>query len=465
MGYDLQHSGYDPDERTINTGNVGSLQQIWTATTPTGGIGEPVIASNVNVQGQATNVIYYGTSDGMFYAYDADTGAQIWSKQLGATLHTCGNSTFTFGNNSAPALDRSTNRVYVADGALQVHALDLSTGVEAAGWPVLINTNAPNHNFIYGGLTYNPANHFLYAETSATCDNSPWYGRIVAIDTALGSGIVDTFLPTQGKSGGGNWGFGGAAIDPSNNDVFIATGNADISENTSQNAFFAEQIVKLSSDLNPIDNNLPSIPGSGNDYDFGATPLLFQPSGCQPLLAAVNKSGIIVVYDRNNISAGALSNFSISISTDAGDLIGVPTFDPQTQLLYVGLPSTFGSYLPGMAAFSVNSSCGLNPAPVWTAQFGADGATHSTDTPRSPITAANGVVYISDMKTSQTYAFDAQSGRRLWTAPLSGFGIVGPVLFNGKLYVGSMGSTSMTAWAPSQGARRRPIGRRPIRHR
>ncbi|HET7815461.1 MAG TPA: LamG-like jellyroll fold domain-containing protein, partial [Candidatus Baltobacteraceae bacterium] len=446
MGYDLQRTGYNPNEKTLGTGSFATLHSIWTASNG-GEIGEPAAASAVAIAGGTADILYAGLGNGMFYAYNASTGAVIWSKQLGTQSYMCGSSSYSFGVNGAPAIDRTTNRIYVGDGAMKVHALDLGTGAEQSGWPVAIGT-LTGADFIYAGLTYNGANHLLYAESSSTCDISPWYGRIAAINTQTAA-VVNTFYPTQGTSGGGIWGFGGASVDPATNNVYIATGNADTTGGAAQNAFYAENIVALSADLTSVlASNFPANPPGGPDNDFGATPLLFQPPGCPGLLAAVNKSGNFDLYSRASIASGPAQQVQMSISTDNGDFVGVPAYDPVTNYVYVGLPSTFGIYKPGVAAFSINSSCTLNTTPVWSAQFGADGAVQTTnDTPRSPISIANGVLYISDYGTSKTYAFNAATGAQLWTATLGGPGIVGPVVVNGKLYVGSLGTT-MSAWSP-----------------
>ena len=445
LGYDIERTGYNPNERTLGTANVAGLKTYWTSPYQLSGgeIGAPVYASNVNAGGVSTNVLYAASGSGVVAAINADTGAEMWKKQLGTASYMCGTGTYTFGANATPVIDRATSRIYVADGAAQVHALDLATGAEATGWPVTVATPA-DHNFIYGGLTYNPANQMLYAETSSTCDISPWYGRISAISTTSPS-ILGTFYPTQGTSGGGIWGFGGASIDPSTNDVFIATGNAD---NANQALDYAEQIVELTPTVGSVLAHSYAMLPPSSDADYGATPLLFQPPGCQPLLAAVNKSGLFVLYDRANINNGPLQTIQMSIATDNGDFVGVPAYDPVTHDVYVALPATMGIYKPGLGAFAMQSNCTLNPTPVWNAQFGADGAAlPSDDTLRSPIAVANGVVYISDSVTKATFAFDASSGAQLWTASLGGNGIVGPIVVNGKLYVGDE-SGRITAWTP-----------------
>lgn len=450
MGYDNMRTGFNPNERTIGTGSFGTMHSIWTTNVGFFLLGEPSVALNVNVGGTNHNVLYAGGISGLFYAVDADTGGVIWTRQLGSGSYVCPGSTTSsgFGIEGAAALDRARNRIYVPDGLNKVHALDLSTGAEANGWPASI-ANSTGRDFIFAGITYNPNynNGTVYAETSSTCDISPWYGRISAIDAASGA-VTATFFPTQGSSGGSIWGFGGASVDPSTNNVFIATGNAD---GTLQNAYYAEQIVELSPDLKTvIAHDGPPLPGSP-DADFGATPLLFQPPGCPPLLAAVNKSGAFVLYNRNNIGAGPLQTILMSIATDEGDFIGVPAYDSITNYVYVGLPATFGTnptYQHGAGAFSVRSDCTLNPTPVWNAVFGPDASVAGTgDDPRSAITIANGVLYVSGYSDNTTYAFDAATGARLWSAPLSGIGMVGPIVVNGRLYVGDQGGT-VHAYSP-----------------
>ncbi|MGA9272266.1 MAG: LamG-like jellyroll fold domain-containing protein [Candidatus Cybelea sp.] len=457
FGFDLNRSGYNPNESTIGPNNVGSLQQVWTYNVGSTMVHEPVYAYGVNVSGQPTNIIYAGSAYGStMYAINASTGATVWQDPVPSSSYKCGKSTSQFGIGETPAIDRGKNLLYFSDGENQVHAVDLATGKESAGWPLAVADYTPDHNFMHGGLTYNPANGLLYAVTGSTCDISPWYGRIVAINTT-GPSIAGEFFTmsgtsTQGGSGGGIWGPGGASIDPSNGNAFIAIGNADTTGGGSQNAGYAEQVVALSSTLgsvlaNNYPTNIPIISGD-DDFDFGATPLIFQPSFCPTLVAAINKSGMFELYDESSISSGPVQYIAMSIPTDNASFVGVPAYDPVTGYVYVGMPSTEGSYQPGIAAFSLQSNCTLNPTPVWAASFGPDGDS-GNQTPRSPISIANGVVYVSNYTGDTEYAFNAASGSLLWTDPLSSWGNVGTVIANGMVYVSAADGT-ITAWA-SQG--------------
>jgi outer membrane protein assembly factor BamB len=455
FGFDLQRTGFNPAESTIGASNVGSLEQVWSFNVGSTMVHEPVFAYSVTVKGVPTNILYAGSAYGStMYAINAATSAIVWQRSVPDSSFTCDGSASEFSIGETPAIDRGKNLLYFSDGRNQVYAVRLSTGRTAKGWPIKIADTKPDHNFMHGGFTYNPYNGYLYAVTGSTCDISPWYGRVVEIYTGNPS-MRTTFYTmsgttTQGASGAGVWGPGGASIDPSTQNVFIATGNADTSGGAAQNSGYAEQVMELSPNVSTIiannyPPNIPTILGE-KDFDFGATPLLFQPSGCPPLVAAVNKSGMFELYDRASISSGPIQYIAMSIPTSDGDFIGVPAFDPVTGYVYVGMPATEGIYKPGIAAFRIQyPGCTLNPTPVWSANFGPDGAL-GPPSQRSPITIANGVVYVSNFTGDTEYAFNAATGAQLWSVPLPSWGTTGTVVACGMVYVSSSDGT-ISAWA------------------
>jgi outer membrane protein assembly factor BamB len=93
----------------------------------------------------------------------------------------------------------------------------------------------------------------------------------------------------------------------------------------------------------------------------------------------------------------------------------------------------------------MQSNCTLNPTPFWNAQFGPGGSTSET-TRRSPISIANGVVYVSNYTGDTEYAFNAATGAQLWETPLSAWGNEGTVIANGMVFVSADDGT-ITAWA------------------
>ncbi len=463
-GYDLQRTGYNPNETTVGNANVGSLQQIWSVNVGRAPVPEPVLAGGVMIDHVPTNVLYAGSNYGeAMYAINADTGAVIWKHTVAYASYMCGTRLEQWSVGASPAIDRGKNLIYFGDGLDHVHALDLSTGKSVYEWPITISIR-PQHDNMHGGFTYNPANGILYAVTSSICDNKNWNGRIVAIDTVTRA-ILGTFFPvsgtsTPGGSGGGIWGGGGGSIDASTNDVLVATGNASVAAGIPQNAGYAENIVALSSDVNTVlaanyPQNIPVDPGH-TDYDFGSTPMIFQPPGCPEMTAVLNKSGMFELYDVATIGQGPVQYIQMSISTDTGDFQGSPAYDPVTNLLYIELPATYGTYQPGLGAFGIQADCTINPTPVWSAAFGPDGAASGAETARSAITVANGVVYVGNSSGRQIFAYDAAAGTQLWSTTTSGWSKHGTIVANGIVYVTDSGG-NITAWAPSgiPGLRRR----------
>ncbi len=384
FGFDLQRSGYNPNETTISPNNVGSLQQVWAYNVGSTMVHEPVYAYAVNVGGQPTNIIYAGSQYGStMYAINASTGATVWSDPVASSSYKCGKSYVAVWSRrdpdhrsrQEPALflrrAESSARRRFGDGkrggGLATDDCGLYAGSQLYAWWVDLQSGRP------GCSTRSPGPRATSRRGTAASLRSTPPARASPAQFFTMSGNS-----TQGPSGGGIWGPGGGSIDPSNNNVFVATGNADTSGSGSQNATYAEQVLELSSTLGSIvannyPTNIPTINGD-DDFDFGATPLIFQPPGCPTLVAAMNKSGMFELYDESSISSGPVQYIAMSVPTDNASFVGVPAYDPATGYVYVGMPSTEGSYVPGLSAFSMQGNCTLNPTPVWAASFGPDGA-------------------------------------------------------------------------------------------
>lgn len=430
-GYNIQRTGYNPSETTIGTGNAATLHQLWSHDLGDVMLAQPVEVAGVSVAGVPTNVVYEGTEHGDFYALRATDGHVIWHRNLGSVQTTCYNvpdGIWGIGGSAATASNPSGGGVvYVAGGDGSVHALDLATGAERPGWPVTgVFTPAQEHVWsavnLFGGK--------LYVTVASHCDRAPYYGDVVEIDVASRS-IVGRFYPagppSGGVSGGGIWGYGGAAIDPSTQHVFVATGNA---LTTPQNYGYSEAVVELSSSLGVLGSNSP--PLSGSDADFGATPVLFRPTGCPvTLVAAKQKSGVLFVYAEGSLNAGYRQALQIASSGD-WRFNGLPAWDPATNMLYVSnsTDSSSGPYLHGIVALKASANCSLSLA--WQKSVGP------TPTSVSSPTVAHGVVYYGDGKGSQELAFNAATGTQLWSSgSTTGQIFAAPTVVNGQLLVAS----------------------------
>jgi outer membrane protein assembly factor BamB len=275
---------------------------------------------------------------------------------------------------------------------------------------------------VWSGL--NLVKGLLYVPTAGNCDIPPYRGRVVAIDTATGKRRTTWYVNGRnGPGGGGIWAWGG--VSAAGGSIFAATGN---SLTESEHAPNSERIVRLTPDLDVRASHYPGLPGG--DADFGSTPLPYQAKGCRPQLAAGNKYGDFFVYERKRIGHGPVQRIHLGGSGNGDEgLLGVAAFWKARRLLYVANPHETGRYKPGMLAFRVTKRCRL--ALEWQAKRPGK----LTSSP----TLANGVLYYGEGKNDKLVAFDALTGRRLWTSGSAYSGAVwnAPAVVNGAVYAGS----------------------------
>ncbi len=423
-GFNRQRTGENPFESIITPSTVAGLHMLWSFDLGAVTIMQPVLAAGVIVNGSPKDLVYMGAEHGDLYAIDVASVRMVWHRNLGSQQTSCGDiPDGIFGVSGSPFLDRANNRMFVVGGDGNMYALDLSTGDTLLGWPVAVTTD-PAHEHTYGAVNINHG--MAYAEIASYCDFTPYHGKVAAINIA--NHAVRAFFPAGPRvNGGGVWGPGGVSIDPATGHVFAATGNAL----TNPESFrYCENVVELSSALRVLGSNYPGLTGS--DVDFGATPILYQPPGCTPMVAAKNKSGVLVTYERGNVSAGPTQRLQVANISD-WQFNGIPAWSDTTHLLYIGnsSDSNSGEFMHGMVALAVDANCQLSLA--WQVTIGPNFASVS------PPTVAGGVVYYGDGPGKRLLAFNAVTGRRLWS---SGSTIQGPIygapmVVNGRVFVGA----------------------------
>ena len=450
-GFDLQRDGFNSEESSLGPSNTAQLAKLWATRLSSGITAQPVVASGVTVDGTAKDLVYVGSEHGDFYALDAATGSVVWQKNLGShAFATCSDSPdgSTLGVTGTAALDRAAGLVYVVGGDNEVHALDLASGAEATGWPVSLGLDA-THEHVWTGLTL--AGGKLYVGTASDgCDTTPYYGRLIQIDTTTRA--TATWYPASPPrgtlQGAGLWSWAGASVDATTGDLFVATGNTIGSD---ESAGYGEHVVRLTNALSVVSSNYPGL--SGEDVDFGSTPVLFQAPGCSEEAVVENKPGVLVLYDADSVAGGPVQTLKISDYVDGGELIGVPAYSSATHKVYITSPTdlTGGPYLHGLIAFDVGTDCKLHLS--WNTTVGPNGSVTSSPS------IANGVVYYGDGPGNRLLAYDATSGAPLWD---SGSSISGPVfgapsIAGGRVFVGSWDG-NVYAFAPQANASPTTLG-------
>ena len=434
FGYDNQRDVFNPNSTAISDSSVANLHLAWQTALGGGDYNtqtQPILATEI--PGHA-GVLYVGGGTGNVYAYDALSGAAIWTVPTGQEQYTCENGYVAlFGAGGTAAYDPVSQSVYIVgnkNSAPDAVAQNILYRLSGSSGAILGKTNfAPptagwsSLDFSHTAVTLG-SNGLAYVGTGATCDISSWRGRVAAVNVASMT-LANTFFPvwngtTQPWGGGGVWGWGGVSLDFSGN-VLTGVGNSD-NGTTAHGAIvapfaaapheysaFGDGIVQLSSDLTTVRSSHHPIPASsiaGNsvDLDLNGTPVVFQPNGagCDPLAAIQGKSGSLYIYDTTNVGGGPVAQYQLAPSSYADGFLGSPTYSPVTGLLYAGVPSSNSSlYAPGMIA--INPGCG-RPSVTWSAAFGPDsyapGSILSPGAPRSvPAVSAGGVVFIGTICT------------------------------------------------------------------
>jgi hypothetical protein len=160
---DNERTGQDLDETILNPSNVNPTDfgKLFTDSVDGAIYAQPLYMANVTIPGQGVhNVVFVATEHGSVYAFDADNpGPPLWHDSFIDPAHGVTSVPMTqswqlelspeLGITGTPVIDPSTGTLYVAAetktttpagirDAYTLHALDVSTGAEKFGGPVVI---------------------------------------------------------------------------------------------------------------------------------------------------------------------------------------------------------------------------------------------------------------------------------------------------------------------------------------
>ncbi|SEI15227.1 PQQ-binding-like beta-propeller repeat protein [Paraburkholderia hospita] len=482
---DIARTGQQLVEKTLTPANVNTLSF--------GKIGfygadgkvdaEPLYLSSVSIAGGTHNVLYVATENDSVYAFDADTGVQLWkvstlrSGETPSDTLGCFQISPQIGITSTPVIDRTRGPhgvIYVVamskDGSgnyfQRIHALDMTTGAELFGGPTTINASYPGNgpNSSGGTLVFNPKqyaerqsllllNGNVYTAWTSHCDVAPYNGWVIAYsaDTLAQTGVLNV---TPNGTGGAIW-MSGAGMASDGQSVYFldANGTFDTTLDASGspvNGDYGNAFIKLgtSNGLNVTDYFVMANTATESqaDEDLGSGGALVLPdltdaSGAVHHLAlGAGKDAIIYVVNRDSMGKfnSSVNNLFQQVN---GQLVG-PEFGMPA---YFNGSVYFGSIGDSIKAFGV-SGAGLTTAPTskTPTSYGTPGATPSISANGS----ANGVVWaVENGDIAVLHAYNAANlATELYNSNQAAnardqFGqgnkFITPMIANGKVYVGT----------------------------
>jgi hypothetical protein len=514
--------GQKISEFVLTPGNVNSnsFGKLFSTSVDGQVYAEPLAVAGVSIPGLGThNVVYVATEHDSVYAIDEGNGQILWHDSFinpSAGVNTVPSADVLsvdinpeYGITGTPVIDSTSNTLYVVANTKEtgsgtyhniyrLHALDLSTGQEKLGGPVVIAdtiwNGGSNFSFVSGPyvlgsgagsvngkLTLNAvrqlqrtaltlANGTVYVGFGSHNDMDPYHGWIVGYN-AQTLQLSAVFNSTPNGSEGGIWEAGGKFAVDSQGNLFVDTGNGTF--DTSMNASglpnrgdYGDSVIKLAPDSttsasnqNPYGWGLKVLDFftpfnqqtlANNDQDLGSGDIVLLPdsvgSAAHPhLLICGGKEGRVYLIDRDNMGKYD-PNTDHVVEEQAGavtSIYGTPAYFNNT-LYIVGLNDVGKTFSINNAYFSPS------PTSVSPDKFGFPPGTPNI----SSNGTLNGIVWDIDRSTNQLRAYDATSyGKELYTSAQAPNGrdtlgtaikFTVPSIVDGKVFVGT--SNSLVAY-------------------
>ena len=417
---------------TVNSNSFGLL-----FTYPVDGFvyAQPLVLTNITIPGQgAHDVVFIATEHDSVYALDAHTNSwpasPLWqvsflNSAAGVTTVPSGdvnsqNIAPEIGVTSTPVIDPGSGTIYVEAKTKELsnnvtayvhrlHALDVATGAEKFGGPVVIRATVPGtgDGSVAGQVAFAPllqlnrsalllANGTVYVAFASHNDTPPFHGWLFGYNAETLEQVA-VFNTAPNGSEDGIWMAGaGPAADAAGN-IYLVTGNGTFNTNYSAttNDSLGGSFVRLTTTngfalsdyFRPF--NQTGLDSDGEYLGSGGVVLLPDSAGSKAhphLMVASGKSGNVYLVDRDNLGKFNAAGDSLVVQELSGVLS--PCYSTpaafNNRLYYQGIYSDMLMYVITNGAMSQSSyspttfnypgatpsvsANGTNSAVVWVLQ-------------------------------------------------------------------------------------------------
>jgi uncharacterized protein (TIGR03437 family) len=445
---------------------------------------QPLYLPSVSIPDKGIhNVVFIATAHDTVYAFDADStdglnALPLWQVSL-ADANTgerpanvsdvlgCNSMIPEIGITSTPVIDPATGTLYVVALTIRqgsfihkLHALDVTTGAERPGSPVVIDAMVPGTGDSFsssGFVPFHPylqknraglllLNNVVYTAWTSYCDTGPYHGWLIAHDaTTLHQTSV--FNSSPNAWAGSFWMGGAAPAADSEGNIYVISGNGPFDADT-KGSDFGDTFLKLSSTngLAVADyftpHNQLGLNRADLDLGSGAAVLLPDSAGSSAhphLLISAGKEGRIFLLDRDQMGrfqSADDSQIVQSLAGAIGPLYGGPAYFNHTVY--------FAAANDSLKSFSISAGrLATTPGAQASQVYGYPGAV--------PVVSANGssdgIVWLLEASGSGTlHAYDAANvATELYNSQMkasrdslgSFVRFTVPAIANGKVYVGT----------------------------
>jgi len=499
---DNARDGQNTNEIVLTTGNVNYKQFGKVFSQPVDGLvyAQPLYVPAVNIPSQGThNVVYIATEHDSIFAFDADSvgSGALWQTSLinpGAGVTTvpaqnvelapCQSVGPEIGITGTPVIDPANGTMYLLARTLEtsgatstyvqrLHALDITTGGEQPGSPVVISASVAGNGVdsTNGVVSFDPflqnsrvslllVNGVVYMAWASLCDRLPYHGWVLGYDESTLE-LTEVFNSSPNFGAAGVWQGGGGIAADAEGDLYLNTANGRF-DIPAGGVEWGDTILKLNptSGLTVADYFTPfsQYTDDSEDLDLGSGGVMLLPdqtTGPTHLAVSGGKDGTIYLVNRDNMghfSPISNSNALQVLLNATGELTNTPTYF-NNQLYYWAS----GDY---MKQFTLQQGL-LSIAPVSTGSLksGYPGAVMGV----SANGTANAILWAletdkhANLGPAVLRAYDAANiSRELYDSTQAGprdkagvaVRFTAPTVANGRVYIGT--ATEMDVYGPLQ---------------
>ena len=367
--YNNQRSAVNHSENILTPANVrvGSFGKLFSQPVDGDIYAQPLYVPNVRINGVAHNVVFVATGNDSVYAFDADSSVGANARPLWQTNFlspgvatpsdsSCNSLDGAFGITGTPVIDPATETMFVVAETIEdggsanvkrLHALDISSGVEKPGSPIVISASAavPGQGAVTfdgrwekqraGLLLYQGV---VYVAFASHCMESIEHGWILGYSYDQSafrqSFVISTDSSPAQEVGGSNWmGWETLLMDESSN-LFLGTGRpSSISDLPAPKS--GDSIARLDLSQGPKVQDYFSSAGQSmrdnQNQELGSGGILILPEqpGPNPHLAILtDKFQNLYIVNRDNLGEHGSSGNNIvqQLKIDSSTLFTAPVY-------------------------------------------------------------------------------------------------------------------------------------------